>query len=119
MDQKHGQLGENEERAVNAFETWCWRRMIKFKWTDRITNDAVFQRTKEERLLLTILKNTRHTWIRHIIRHNEFVVNILEEAILGKNTVGSPRLQYLKQVVRNTEADSYTAMKKMACINFR
>jgi len=47
-----GTLGKNEERVVNAFETWSWRRMLKIKWTDRITKDEVFQRAKEERLLL-------------------------------------------------------------------
>jgi hypothetical protein len=45
-------LGKNEERVVNAFETCCWRRMLKIKWTDRIKYDEVFQRTEEERLLL-------------------------------------------------------------------
>jgi hypothetical protein len=40
--------------VVNAFETWCWRRMLKIKWTDRITNDEDFQRAKEEKLLLKI-----------------------------------------------------------------
>jgi hypothetical protein len=49
-------LGKNEERVVNAFETRCWRRMLKIKWTDRITNDEVFQRAKEERLLLKTSK---------------------------------------------------------------
>jgi hypothetical protein len=44
----------------------------------------VFQRAKEERLLLKTLKNRRHLWIGHIIRHNEFVVNILEGATSGK-----------------------------------
>jgi hypothetical protein len=39
-------LGKNKERVVNAFETWCWRRMLKIKWTDRITNYEVFQRAK-------------------------------------------------------------------------
>jgi len=48
----------------------------------------------------------------HTITHNEFVVNILEGAIPGKKAVGRPWLQYLKQVARNTGADSYTAMKK-------
>jgi hypothetical protein len=42
-------------------------------------------------------------------------VNILEGAISGKKAVGRPRLQYVKQVARNTGADSYTAMKRMAC----
>ena len=40
-------LGKNEEGVINAFETWIWRRMLKIKWTDRITNDEVFQRVKE------------------------------------------------------------------------
>jgi len=42
-------------------------------------------------------------------------VNILEGAIFRKKAVGRPGLQHLKQVARNTAADSYTAMKRMAC----
>ena len=45
-------LGKNKERVVNAFETWCCRRMLKIKWTDLITSGGIFQRAKEERLLL-------------------------------------------------------------------
>jgi len=43
--------------------------MLKIKWTDRITNDEVFQRAKKERLLLKILKNRCHSWTGHTIRH--------------------------------------------------
>ena len=71
-------LEKNEERVIDVFETWCWRRMLKIKRTDRITNGEVFQRAKEKRLLLKLKKkNRRHSWIGHTIRHNEFVVNIL------------------------------------------
>jgi hypothetical protein len=96
-------LGKNEERVINAFETWCWRGMLKIKWTDGITSDEVFQRTKEERLLLKIFKNRRHSWIGHTIRDNEFVVNILEGAISGKKAVGRPRLQYLSKLPETQE----------------
>jgi hypothetical protein len=48
-------LGQHEQKVVSAFGTLCWRRMVKIKWTDRVTNDEVFQRAKEERLLLKIL----------------------------------------------------------------
>ena len=41
-------LGKNEERVINAFEKRSWRRMLKIKWTDRITNDEVFKGAKEE-----------------------------------------------------------------------
>jgi hypothetical protein len=43
-------------RVVNGFETWCWRRMLKIKWTDRIKNGEVFQRARKERILLIFLK---------------------------------------------------------------
>jgi len=62
----------------NAFETWCWRGMLKIKWADRITNDEGFQSVKEERLLLKILKNRRHSCIGYTNRHNKFVVINLE-----------------------------------------
>jgi hypothetical protein len=45
-------LGKNKERVVNAFETRSRRRMLKIKWTGGITNDEVFQKEKEESLLL-------------------------------------------------------------------
>jgi hypothetical protein len=63
--------------------------MLEIKWTDRMINDEVFYRVREERLYLKIYK-THHTWTGHIIRHNEFQVNILEGAISGKKAVGRP-----------------------------
>jgi hypothetical protein len=35
--------------------------MLQIKWTDRIMNEEVFQRVKEERLLLKTLNNRRHS----------------------------------------------------------
>jgi len=43
----------------------------------------------------------------------------LKEQYPGKRAVGRPRLQYLKQVARNTATDSYTAMNRVACSNYR
>jgi hypothetical protein len=73
-------------------------KMLKIKRTDRITNYEVFQRAKEKRLPLKFKK-----------------IDATRLIISGEKTVGRPRLQYLKQVARNTGADSYTAMKRMAC----
>jgi hypothetical protein len=85
-----------------------------------ITEDSCSQKSGPHQIKrIEKLKNRRHSWIRHKIRHNEIVVNILEGAISGKKAVGRPRLQHLKQVARNKGADSYTAMKRMACNNSR
>jgi hypothetical protein len=48
VDQKYEPWKKkSEERFLSAFETLCWRRMLNVEWTDRVTNDAVFQRAKE------------------------------------------------------------------------
>ena len=64
-------------------------------------------------------KNIRRSWIGHTVRHKEFVVNIHKGAISKEKKAVGRRRQYLKQVARNTRADSYTAMKRMACYNSR
>ena len=71
-----------------------------------------FFKERKRKITFNNFKNRHHSQVRHIIRHNEFVVNILDGAISGKKAVGRPRLQYLKQVARNTGNDNYTAMKK-------
>jgi hypothetical protein len=109
-----GTVGKNGERVRNVFETdRVLGRMLKIERTDRITNGEVFQRAKEERLLFTILKNRRHSWIGHTIGHNEFVVNILERAMPGgKKAVGRLRLKYLKKALGTV--NSYTATERIA-----
>jgi hypothetical protein len=90
-------LGRNGERVVSGFETWRWRGTLKINWTDRIKNEEVFQRAKEERLLLKVLQNRRHSWIGHTIRHKEFVANILEGATSGKKGRGKASTAVLKE----------------------
>ena len=35
-----------------SFEMWCWRRMEKIKWPEKITNEKVLERIGEKRTLL-------------------------------------------------------------------
>ncbi|KAJ4443175.1 hypothetical protein ANN_04825 [Periplaneta americana] len=37
-------LRRSEEKRLEAFEMWIWRRMERAKWTDRIRNEAVLER---------------------------------------------------------------------------
>ncbi|KAF0750315.1 Uncharacterized protein FWK35_00037690, partial [Aphis craccivora] len=40
-----------EKRKLEAFEMWCYRKMLRIKWIDRITNEAVLIRIKEKKIL--------------------------------------------------------------------
>jgi hypothetical protein len=41
---------------LESFEMWCWTRMEKITWTDRVKNGEVLQRLNEERNILHIIK---------------------------------------------------------------
>jgi hypothetical protein len=32
-------IGKIDQKRLEAFETWCWRRMLKIKRTDKISNE--------------------------------------------------------------------------------
>jgi hypothetical protein len=37
-----------DRRKIEAFETWCWQRVLKIPWTDRVTNEEVYKRINEK-----------------------------------------------------------------------
>ena len=41
-------LRQNEEKQLEAFEMWVWRRMERVKWTDKIKNAFVLERVEKE-----------------------------------------------------------------------
>lgn len=45
-----------EEKKILAFEVWCYRRIFKIRWVDRVTNETFFRRVGEERSFLKTLR---------------------------------------------------------------
>ena len=43
-----GTIGEAVRKRLEAFEMWCYRRMMNIKWVDRITNEEVLGRIEEK-----------------------------------------------------------------------
>ena len=33
-----------ECRRIDAFELWCWRRLLRFPWTARISNQSILKK---------------------------------------------------------------------------
>jgi hypothetical protein len=55
-----GTLRVVDQKQLESFELWCWRRMEKISWTDHVRNEEVLLRVKEQ-------KNVLHG---HILRRN-------------------------------------------------
>ena len=41
-------IGEAERKRLEAFEMWCYRRMMNIKWMGRTTNEEVLGRIEEK-----------------------------------------------------------------------
>jgi hypothetical protein len=62
-------------------EMCCWRRTEKISWTDRVRNEEVVHRIKEERNILHAVKGRKDNWIGHILRRNCLVNHFIEVKI--------------------------------------
>ena len=68
-----------DQKHLESFEVWCWRRMEKISWTDHVRNEEVLLRVKEQRNILHEIRKRKSNWIGHILRRN-----CLLQAIEGK-----------------------------------
>ena len=49
---KLGRFGAADQKYLESFEMWCWRRMEKISWTDHVRNEEVLLRVNEQRNIL-------------------------------------------------------------------
>jgi len=47
-----GTLRAVDQKHLESFEMWCWRRIERISWTDRVRNEEVLLRVKEQRNIL-------------------------------------------------------------------
>jgi hypothetical protein len=61
-------IGKVDQKRLEAFETGCWRRLLKIKWTDKIRNEEVYRRIDGEWTLWNNIEKRRTRWIGHTLR---------------------------------------------------
>jgi hypothetical protein len=47
-------LRKMDQKYLESFKMWCWRRMEKISWTDRVRYEEVLHRVKERNIVHTI-----------------------------------------------------------------
>jgi hypothetical protein len=52
-------LSKGYQKYLESFEMWCWRRMEKISWTDRVRNSEVLRTVKEARNILQTIKRRK------------------------------------------------------------
>jgi hypothetical protein len=57
-----------DQKHLEIFEMWCWKRMEKISWTDHVRNLDVLLRVKEQRNFLHEIRKRKANWVGHILR---------------------------------------------------
>jgi len=72
-----------DQKHLESFEMWCWRRMEKISWTDHMGNENILLRVKEQRNILHEIRKRKANWIGHILRRNCLLQQVIEGKIKG------------------------------------
>jgi len=76
-----------DQKYLESFEMWCWRRMEKISWTDHVRNEEVLLRVNEQRNILHEIRKWKANWIGHILRRNCLLKQVIEGKIKGEMEV--------------------------------
>ena len=99
-----------DQRCLGTFEKWCWRRMEKISWTDRVRNEEVLQRVKDRNIVHT-LKKRKAKWIGNILRRNCLLRHGIEGTVAGSKEKGG-RGRRRKQPLNDQRNIVHTVKKK-------
>ena len=80
-----------DQKHLECFEMWCWRRVEKISWTDHVRNEEVLLTVKEQRNILHEINKRKGNWIGHILRRNFLLQRVIEGKIKGRLEVTGRR----------------------------
>ena len=72
-----------DQKHLESFEMWCWRRMEKISRTDHVRNEDVLLRVKEQRNILHEISKRKANWNGHILYRNCLLQLVIEGKIKG------------------------------------
>ena len=81
-------LKKAEHRRVDAFELWCWRRLLRVPWTARRSNQSIVEETSPEYSLEALMLNLKLQYFDHLMQRTDSVEKTL---MLGKIEGGRRR----------------------------
>ena len=56
-----------EHRRIDAFELWCWRRLLRVLWTARRSNQSILKRINPECSLEGLMLNPELQYFGHLM----------------------------------------------------
>ena len=77
-----------EHGRTDAFELWCWRRLLRVPWTARRSNQSILKEISPEYSLKGLMLKLKLQYFGHLMRRTDSLEKTL---MLGKNEGGRRR----------------------------
>ena len=76
-----------ECQKIDAFELWCWRRLLRAPWTTRRSNQSILQEINPEYLLKGLMLKLKLQYLGHLMQR----ADVLEKTMMLGKTEGRRR----------------------------
>ena len=76
-----------ERLKIDAFELWCWRRLLRVPWTARISNQPILKEISPEYSLEGLMLKLKLQYFGHLMRR----ADSLEKTLMLGKTEGRRR----------------------------
>jgi hypothetical protein len=88
---------------------------MEVSWTDRVRNEEVLRRVKEDRNILHTIKRRKANWIGHTLGRNRLLKHVVEGKIEGMKEVMARRGTIRRQLPGNVKGNrGYWKLKEEA-----
>ena len=85
-----------ECRGIDAFELWCWRRLLRVPWTARRSNQSILKEISPGCSLKGMMLKLKLQYFGHLIqRVDSLEKTLMLEGIGGRRRRGGQRMRWL------------------------
>ena len=85
-----------EHQRIDAFELWCWRRVLRVPWTARISNQSILKETIPDYSLEGLLLKLKLQYFGHMMRRIvSFEKTLMLRKISREKRRGQQRMRWL------------------------
>ena len=94
----------SKQKRIDAFELWCWRRLLRVPWTARRSNQSILKEISPEYSLEGLMLMLKLQYFSHLMQKADSLEKTLMlEKTEGKRRRGQQRMRWLDGITDSME----------------
>ena len=97
-------IKKTEHLRIDAFELWCWRRLLRVPWTARRSNQSILREVSPGCSLERLMLKLKLQYFGHLVRRADSLEKTLMlEGIGGRRRRGRQRMRWLDGITESMD----------------